>query len=326
MNQKTSAESFEGHGVDLQGGRPVCQQTLAASFELTGVGLHGGRPARLRADPAPPNTGLCVAVGASWPRRAVAAAVTETALGTCLGGPPFRVRTVEHCLAAFAGMGVDNAILTLLEGDEMPALDGSAAPVVVQILAVGRRAQPVPGRRYVVCRPVTVQRADGAFARLEPAMSAAVLGQYGFRAPVGATAFAVDLTPSTFATDLAPARTFAFAEDIEALKAAGWAQGGHLANAVVFGPDGPVNPEGLRYVDECARHKLLDAVGDLALLGLPWRGRYVGHRSGHALNVALVLRALRTPGVLRVETVLSAESCAADDGVRPPATSGRRID
>ncbi len=279
----------------------VLQTTVAAPFELAGVGLHTGHQARVRVSPAPADHGIQIGRSGRPAVRARVDAVTSTHLCTQLGSGDGRIATVEHLLAALAGVGVDNAAVTLVEGAEVPILDGSARPFVDAILGVGRAALSVPRRVAVVHRTVVVEGRGGAFARLEPALATSVAGRYLFRPPVGTQRVALGLTSSSFATELAPARTFGFEDEVHALHRAGRALGGSLANALVYGPGGPVNADGSRFADECARHKLLDAVGDLALFGAPWRGRYVADRAGHALNVALVIRALATPGVLRFE-------------------------
>ena len=278
----------------------VPQRTLRTAFEVRGIGLHGGRSAHVIVMPAPPNAGLRFGRRRGGRLiRADACKVVDTRLGTTVAHGAVRLQTVEHWLAALAGLGVDNASLVLAEGTELPVLDGSAGPIIERIQASGIVDQPA-GRRYaVIARPVAVHRADGSSARLEPAPQPELIGRYVFRRPVGRQHFQLALCPKTFAAELASARTFAFASDVAAYQQAGRALGGGLDNAVVWGPDGPLNSEGLRFANEVARHKLLDAVGDLALIGRPWIGRYVGHRSGHALNVALVRRALQTPGALR---------------------------
>ena len=276
------------------------QRTLERSFELSGIGIHGGRFARLRMTPAPPDFGIRFGRPKSMAVLARVDSVTGARLGTSLGAGASRVATVEHVLAALAGLGIDNAMVTLLEGDECPILDGSAAPYVNAMSAAGFVAQSAPRWIAVVERPVTVEGRGGAFVRLEPAESAMLAGTYQFRPPIGRQSVAFDSMQAAFRDAIAPARTFGFEEDIASMHRSGRARGGSLDNAVVFGPMGPLNPEGLRFPDECARHKLLDAVGDLALFGRPWRGRYVAQRGGHALNVALVMRALATPGVIRI--------------------------
>lgn len=278
------------------------QCTLGGAFEVTGVGLHGGRSARVRVMPAPPGWGLRISMGEYPPSPLSVEAVVDTAWGTSMtvAGPAHQrvVHSVEHGLAALAGLGVDNATLAVVQGDELPAMDGSARPMVERILEVGVRAQPADRRYAVVRRPVSVARADGASVTLEPTALPELVGRYVFRSPVGEQTLSLPLTPATVERTLAPARTFGFAEDLADLRGRDKAAGGTLDNAVLFDVGGPRNPGGLRFTDECARHKLLDAIGDLAFLGAPLLGRYVADRGGHTLNVALVKKALATEAVV----------------------------
>ena len=194
-------------------------------------------------------------------------------------------------MAALAGMGVDNAVVAL-DGPEMPVLDGSAAPFVFLIDCAGRKRQAAPRQVIEVLRPVRVEMGE-AFAELRP--GAAMLDMalsIDFTAPaIGRQALSLSLTEQGFRSVLASARTFTMMQEIEALQAAGLARGGSLANAVVVDGARVVNPEGLRSPDEFVRHKMLDAVGDLAMAGAALHGRFVAHRTGHVLNNRL-LRAL----------------------------------
>ncbi len=278
------------------------QTTVARGFRVEGLGIHSGVRSVVDVEPAPADFGVRVAVGRHAPFRAVADAVTHTRLGTSLGSGDAQVRTVEHWLAAMAGMGIDNVLLALSRGREMPILDGSALEIVRRLRTAGLHRLGVPRRAWVVRRPVVVGRHDGARVGFEPAEQPELVGRYDFPPPVGRTEMSVRLTETAFAEALAPARTFGFVRDLEKLRRRNQARGGRLDNALLFGAAGPINPGGLRFANECARHKLLDAVGDLALLGRPWVGRYVAFRGGHALNVALVLRALVTPGALESAT------------------------
>ncbi len=278
---------------------------------MAGIGLHTGCRSVVRIEPAFEYDGLQYAAVGQRAVLARAEAVTDTRLGTTLGAGRARMRTVEHWLAALTGCGVDNAVLRLVHGDELPILDGSAAPIVTRVMQVGLVEQASFRRWLVVRRPVVVDGPEGAQVRLEPAEGRWLQGTYAFASPVGVQSLTLELTPAHFRRALAPARTFAFADDVARLRRTGRAHGGSLDNAVVFAPDGPVNPDGLRFSDEVARHKLLDAVGDLALLGGAWQGRYVADRGGHALNVALVLKALTTPGALRWSASTSCVSAEA---------------
>jgi UDP-3-O-[3-hydroxymyristoyl] N-acetylglucosamine deacetylase len=277
---------------------PAWQQTLKAPIGCVGVGLHTGRRVSLNLRPADPGHGIVFRrtdlgrdIQARFDR------VVDTRLATVLGDQRWasaRVGTVEHLLAALAALGIDN-VLVELDGPEVPALDGSAAPFVFLLDCAGVMEQSVPRAQIEICRPVRVSDGD-AFAELRPSVS----GRPGLEmalsidfaaAAIGRQALSLRLTPETFRSELARARTFTMAEEVTQLRAAGLAQGGSLDNAVVVDQARILNPGGLRMRDEFARHKLLDAVGDLALAGAPLCGRFIAHRSGHALNNRL-LRAL----------------------------------
>lgn len=273
----------------------LLQHTLKAPIGCVGVGLHSGCRVSLTFHPAPAGHGIVF-------RRAdlgidIAArfnSVVDTRLATVLGSGEVRISTVEHVMAALAGCSIDN-VLVELDGPEPPILDGSAAPYVFLLDCAGRVAQDAPRQPIVIGRPIRVSEGE-AFAELRPASPGSTgldmaLSIDFAAAAIGRQALSLRLTPASFRQELARARTFALAEEIEQLRAAGLARGGSLENAVVVDQARVLNSAGLRMPDEFARHKLLDAVGDLALAGAPLVGRFVAHRSGHALNNRL-LRAL----------------------------------
>ena len=227
--------------------------------------------------------------------------MADTRLATVLADPSdpaIRVGTVEHIMAALAGCGIDNALIEV-DGPELPALDGSAAHLVFLIDCAGIVCQDAPRRTIEVLRTVRVSEGD-AFAELRPARRTRGETRAGLdltmsidfaAAAIGRQALSLHLTPKNFRRELSRARTFALAEDIDRLRAAGMARGGSLDNAVVVDAARVLNPGGLRMQDEFVRHKLLDAVGDLALAGAPLAASFIAHRSGHGLNNRL-LRAL----------------------------------
>jgi UDP-3-O-[3-hydroxymyristoyl] N-acetylglucosamine deacetylase len=272
-----------------------CQQTLKAPIGCVGVGLHSGRRVSLNFRPAPADHGIVFRrtdLGVDIPARF--SSVVDTRLATVLGHGDARVCTVEHVMAALSGCGIDNVVVEL-DGPEPPILDGSAAPYVFLLDCAGRVAQDAPRQSIEIRRPVRVSEGE-AFAELRPAPTGSsgldmALSIDFAAAAIGRQALSLRLTPNSFRQELARARTFALAEEIEHLRAAGLARGGSLENAVVVDQARVLNAAGLRMPDEFARHKLLDAVGDLALAGAPLIGRFVAHRSGHALNNRL-LRAL----------------------------------
>ena len=268
------------------------QRTLRTAIGCVGAGLHTGQRVSVTLRPAPVGAGikfvrtdLGVSIPATFDR------VADTRLCTVLASadrPDVRVGTVEHIMAALAGLGIHNATVEL-DGPEAPILDGSAAPWVFLLDCAGTVAQAAPARVVEVLRTVRVGT-DTAFAELRPA---GALGHDGldlsvaidFAAPaIGRQALTVPLTTDSFRGVLQSARTFTEAHEVAGLRAAGLALGGSLDNAVVVDGDRVLNPGGLRMADEFVRHKALDAAGDLALAGAMLRGRFVGCRSGHALN------------------------------------------
>ncbi len=274
------------------------QHTLKSPIGCVGVGVHSGRRVSLTLCPAAPGTGIvfCRTDLDDTDIPARFDLVTDTRLCTVVADPtdPTRsVGTVEHLMAALAGAGIDNARIEV-DGPELPILDGSSAPFLFLIGCAGIVAQPAPRARIEVLRPVRVTDGD-AFAELLPDAGSDTLEMemsIDFDAPaIGRQALSLTLSDDSFRDELAAARTFALAGDIARLHAAGLARGGSLDNAIVVDGARVLNPAGLRMADEFVRHKLLDAVGDLALAGAPIAGRFVAHRSGHALNNQL-LRAL----------------------------------
>ncbi|RME29255.1 MAG: UDP-3-O-[3-hydroxymyristoyl] N-acetylglucosamine deacetylase [Deltaproteobacteria bacterium] len=271
------------------------QTTLRRAVSLAGVGLHTGRRTRVRLGPAAPDTGY-VFVHPAHDSVIPAGhdAVVHTTLATTLGNQHWRVATVEHLLAALRGMGLDNVEIEV-DGDELPALDGSARPWVDLVQQSGVVAQQAPARRLVILRPVEVVQGD-RWARLCPARRLEVRARIDFdHKDVGRQELELGLDNGQFVQQLSWARTFGFLADVEHMRAMGLGMGGGLHNAVVFDDDGPLNPEGLRAADELVRHKILDMIGDLALLGHPVIGRLEAVRPGHALTVELIRTLVATP-------------------------------
>jgi UDP-3-O-[3-hydroxymyristoyl] N-acetylglucosamine deacetylase len=272
------------------------QTTLRAQATVTGVGVHSGLPVSLTLGPAPIDAGFIFVRtgldGADREVQAVAESVIATEFATVLGdrnGP--LVSTSEHVLAALRGMGVDNATIEI-DGPEVPIMDGSAAAFVAAIDQAGIVAQSAARRFIQVLKPVQVSIGE-SFAELRPHAG-------GFRAEVeidfanpviGQQSYMLDLSPERFRREISRARTFGCMNDVAGLWSAGFALGASFENTVVFDEERLLNTEGLRYADECARHKVLDVVGDLALAGLPLLGAYRSVRGGHKINHA-VLKAL----------------------------------
>lgn len=270
------------------------QATLKSKSVFTGVGLHSGAPARLEIHPAPAGFGIMfrrtdltpsVDIPARWDH------VTPSQLCTLMdNGKGVTLSTVEHVMAALAGTGIHNALVTV-DGPEVPILDGSAAPFVRGILRAGILVQAQPLRAIRVLRPVEVRDGE-AWARLTPADHLEIDFQIDFAdAAIGHQEKALDMANGAFLRELADSRTFCRQADVEAMRRNGLALGGTYLNAVVVDGARVLSPGGLRHRDEAVRHKMLDAMGDLALAGAPLLARYTGHRAGHAMTNRL-LRAL----------------------------------
>jgi UDP-3-O-[3-hydroxymyristoyl] N-acetylglucosamine deacetylase len=281
------------------------QTTLRSQATVTGVGVHSGLPVSLTIGPAPVNAGfIFVRTGLDETDRevpAVAASVTATDFQTVLGdreGP--LVCTSEHILAALRGMGVDNATIEV-DGPEVPIMDGSAAAFVAAIDQAGIVTQSASRRFIQILKPVQVAIGD-SFGELRPhAGGFRVEVEIDFTSPViGRQAYSLDLSPESFRREVSRARTFGFMSDTARLWSAGFALGASFENSVVFDEDRLLNPEGLRYSDECVRHKVLDAIGDLTLAGLPLLGAYRSIRPGHKLNHAVLTALLADRSAWRV--------------------------
>lgn len=271
------------------------QHSLKKSLTIRGVGLHSGAWVTMVLHPAPADHGI-IFVRTDWKQfdRAIPARwdhVVDTRLCTMIGNASgASVGTIEHLMAALRGCGVDNALIEI-DGPEVPVMDGSAAPFVAAIDEIGTVAQETPRRAIRVLKEIVVEEA-GKRVRLSPSEESVFVGQIDFAHPViGNQFYETKLVNGNFRHDLAEARTFCFAEEVEALRKMGRALGGSLDNAIVLDREQVLNDTGLRFDDEFIRHKLLDAVGDLFLAGGPILGAYEGYKAGHALNNA-VLHAL----------------------------------
>jgi UDP-3-O-[3-hydroxymyristoyl] N-acetylglucosamine deacetylase len=268
------------------------QRTLKNSIRATGIGLHTGRKVLMVLRPAPPNTGIVfrrVDLDPPVDIAARATNVTETTLGTTLAHDGAGVSTVEHLLSAFAGLGIDNAFIELTAG-EVPIMDGSAGPFVFLIQSAGVELQDSPKRFVRVRRRVEVQDGD-KWARFDPHEGFRVNFEIEFDHPVfhrHAQRATMDFSTTTFLREVSRARTFGFMRDLETLRGRNLALGGTLDNAIVLDDYRILNEDGLRYEDEFVRHKILDAIGDLYLLGHSLIGEFTGFKSGHGLNNRLL--------------------------------------
>lgn len=268
------------------------QRTLKRPIRAIGVGLHTGKNILLTLRPAPPNTGIVFCRTDIEPHKAIRAhahVVGDTTLATTLIEDGIRVATVEHLLSAFSGLSIDNAYVDL-DGEEVPVMDGSASRFVFLIEAAGIEEQDVKKQFILIKKSVTVQDGD-KHAQFEPFAGAKFSVTVDFSHPViqeSAQSISIHLSRTSYIKEISRARTFGFLSDIEKLKANNLALGGSLDNALVFDAEKVMNESGLRYKDEVVRHKLLDAIGDIYLLGCHIIGSYVGYKSGHALNNLLI--------------------------------------
>ncbi len=282
------------------------QHTVAGPVIFAGIGVHTGAHVRVAVRPAAPNAGITfVRTDIKTGDNAIhvsAEAVGQTRLGTVINNAAgATVSTIEHLMAAMSALAIDNAVVEL-DGPEVPILDGSAA-VFIQILdRAGRRRQEAARSFIEVLEPIEVVEGDKT-AALRPCDGFEMAFEIQFdSAPIGRQRVDLEITEQSFRDELADCRTFGFLKDVEALRAAGLARGASMENAVVLDGDRVLNPEGLRRPDEFVRHKALDAVGDLYVLGAPLLARFEGLYAGHGLNNQLVRALMANPQAWRVRT------------------------
>ncbi|MCP5471722.1 MAG: UDP-3-O-acyl-N-acetylglucosamine deacetylase [Sinobacteraceae bacterium] len=270
----------------------VGQRTLKNTIRATGVGLHTGKKVLMTLRPAAPDTGI-VFRRTDLPEPvdipAHAENVGDTMLGTSLVKGEVRISTVEHLLSAFAGLGIDNAIVEV-SAAEIPIMDGSAGPFVFLLQSAGIEEQRTPKRFIRIRKTVRVEDGD-KWAQFDPFDGFKVNFEIEFNHPVfkrRSQRATMDFSTTSFLKEISRARTFGFMRDLETLRARNLALGGNLDNAIVLDESGVMNEDGLRYEDEFVKHKILDAIGDLYLLGYSLIGEFSGHKSGHALNNRLL--------------------------------------
>lgn len=285
------------------------QTTLATPVETSGIGLHTAVPVELRLVPAPPDTGYVfirtdlggfeIPASVEW--------VAHCSYATTLMRTGVMLSTVEHLLAALRGGGVDNAYIEV-DNLEIPIMDGSAETFTDMIERAGVVEQSLARKALLVREKVSVEQGD-RHIQIEPADNYEIDCLIDFRHPlIGVQRFHVDLTKGAFGREIAAARTFGFTEEIEALRRANLIRGGSLDNAIVLTQDGMLNQNSLRFADEFVRHKILDIIGDLALLGMPLMGRVTAHKSGHILHAALMTKLLRQRTAWEIVDQVSGES------------------
>jgi UDP-3-O-[3-hydroxymyristoyl] N-acetylglucosamine deacetylase len=280
------------------------QKTIRNAVRLEGVGVHNGRPATVWLKPGPADSGIRFVRSdvQGAPSVVVSPDATRSIAGaTVLSGTEFTISTIEHCLAALSGLEIDNAIVEVA-GDELPVGDGSAQIYMGALEEAGSVEQDAP-RRYLVITETVTHGDDERYARVEPYDGLRISGHVEFSHPtIGTQSLTLDIDRQSFSRELGPARTFGFLKDGERLKALGLALGASLDNTIVLDDSGVMNDGGLRYDDEFVRHKMLDGLGDLAVLGKPVRAHLVLHCSGHEVVQGLVKRIAATPGCYRWES------------------------
>ena len=270
------------------------QCTISSPVEVSGIGLHSAVPVKIRLLPAAANRGIIFRrtdldgfeIPASWKH------IARVSYATSLMRKGVLISTTEHLLAALYSTGVDNAVVEI-SSLELPILDGSSEPFIRLLKQAGLRRQRARRSYLKLRRPVEVVEGSKRIA-VFPHDGFRVTSSIDFPHPlIGRQEMELDLTPETFEREIAPARTFGFLDEIPQMKDMGLVRGGSLENALVFTRDSLMNPEGLRFPDECGRHKFLDLIGDLALIGYPLRAHVVAERAGHAMHTALVLKLVR---------------------------------
>jgi UDP-3-O-[3-hydroxymyristoyl] N-acetylglucosamine deacetylase len=271
------------------------QRTLKQQVSFEGIGLHTGRHARVCLKPAPRDTGIIfLRKDKELTIKASASFVSDTAFATTLGFNGAKIRTVEHLLATLAGLGIDNLIIEV-DGPEIPILDGSSMELTGLILK-GGIAKQSKKRPYIrIIHPILLSDGHAEIAAL-PYNGRHITYRIHFNHHLlGEQNLSIELTEENFAMEIAPARTFGFLKDVEYLKANGLARGGSFDNAIILGEGGILNGSGLRFKDEFVRHKILDLIGDLSLLGYPICGHIVANKSGHTTNLKFLKKLLSHP-------------------------------
>lgn len=270
----------------------IKQRSIKTVIHATGVGLHSGQKVYMTLRPAPVNTGV-VFIRSDLPQpnsiRAEARRVGDTRLSTCLEEAGVRVATVEHLMSAISGLGIDNLFVDLTSA-EVPIMDGSAGPFVFLLQSAGIEEQKAAKKYIRIKKPIQVADGD-KWARFEPFNGFKLTYTIAFDHPVfdaDSSSVTINFADTSYAQEVSRARTFGFMQDVETLRSMGLAQGGSLDNAIVMDEYRVLNEDGLRYKDEFVRHKILDAVGDLYLLGHPLIGAFHGYKAGHALHNRLL--------------------------------------
>jgi UDP-3-O-[3-hydroxymyristoyl] N-acetylglucosamine deacetylase len=305
---------------NLSKNQMIRQKTLKNTIRATGVGLHSGENVQMTFRPAPPDSGIKFRrVDLDTPVEIAAKPdnVGDTTLSTTLMNGKVRVSTVEHLLAAFSGLGIDNAIVDI-SSSEIPIMDGSSGPFVFLLQSAGIQQQSALKTYLRIKRKIMVRDGD-KWACLEPFDGYKVSFTIDFDHPAfheDTSTASIEVSPITFVKEISRARTFGFIHELEQLKQQNLALGGSFDNAIVVDKHRVLNEDGLRYVDEFVKHKILDAIGDLYLLGHSLIGEFKAYKSGHSLNNQLLMKLLSTPqawDIVSSEGVLSADKLYQED-------------
>jgi len=280
------------------------QKTVAKQVCCSGIGLHSGKHVNLVIKPAPMNHGIkfirtdllnCPSISAHFNM------VVDTSLATVIGYDGFIVSTIEHLMASFAGLSIDNALVEL-DAYEVPIMDGSAGPFTALIKAAGLKEQDGSRCYFVIKKSIELKEND-KFVRVSPSSEFQVTYTIEYDHPlINTQTYTLNNSDEFFDNEISNARTFGFLHEIEYLKSYGFAKGGSLENAVVIDKDDIINDDGLRYKDEFVRHKILDCIGDFSLLGMPILGHIVANKSGHAFNHAFLKKLIETKGSWETQT------------------------
>jgi len=293
----------------------IKQRTLKNTVRATGVGLHTGEKVYMTLRPAAPDTGVIfrrIDLPQPVDIKPDPYSVVDTRLCSCIEASGVRVATVEHLMSALAGLGIDNVYVDL-SGAEVPIMDGSAGPFVFLLQSAGIEEQPVAKKFIRILQPVEVSDGDKC-ARFEPFNGFKITFSIDFAHPVfegSAQSVTVDFATTSYVKEVSRARTFGFMQEVEWMRSQGLALGGSLDNAIVLDEYRVLNNDGLRYDDEFVKHKVLDAIGDLYLLGHPVIGALSAHKSGHALNNLLLRRLLEQKGAWEFVSFDRAEDAPA---------------
>ncbi len=287
------------------------QRTVKQEVSFEGIGLHTGRNSSVCLKPAPRDTGiLFVRKDKDSLIKASVNAVTDTAFATTIGYNGAKIRTVEHILAALAGLGIDNTFIEV-NGPEIPILDGSSVGLTQLILEAGIAKQSKKRPFIRITTPILLSDGHAEIAAL-PFEGRRITYRIQFHHHfLGEQKLSIDLTEENFVVEIAPARTFGFLKDVEYLKANGFARGGSFDNAIILGDKGIMNSTALRFKDEFVRHKILDLIGDLSLLGFPIHGHIIANKSGHTTNLKFLKKLLSCPEYWELESELSQQPVLA---------------